>query len=97
LSAITTDYIHKASRFTKLGVAGISVGIFSGLFILIHLQGQGIIMTLRRIWSIEPYKSTGDYELSYDYYEDDKPVIVRTSCTPKTRESFIEDIFMYPF
>lgn len=37
---------------------------------MIHLRGQGLVMTIRRIWSIKPYKSIGDFEVDYDYLED---------------------------
>jgi hypothetical protein len=37
---------------------------------MIHLRGQGLILCIRRIWSIEPYKSPGDFEAEYDYLED---------------------------
>jgi hypothetical protein len=37
---------------------------------MIHLRGQGLVMTIRRIWSIEPYKDVGDFDFSYDHLED---------------------------
>lgn len=37
---------------------------------MIHLRGQGLVMTIRRIWSIEPFKNVGDFAVDYDYSED---------------------------
>jgi hypothetical protein len=54
--SITTDYIHKAPRFRKFVVRSFSTVVFCGLFFMVHLRGQGIIMTIRHIWSIEPPK-----------------------------------------
>ena len=59
--SITTDYIHKAPRLRKFLVRCFSATIFFGLFFMIHLRGQGLVMTIRRIWAIEPPKK--------NYYE----------------------------
>jgi hypothetical protein len=37
---------------------------------MINLRGQGLVMTIRKIWSIKPYKQQTYYDLEYDYDED---------------------------
>lgn len=70
MSSITVDYIRKFPRMRKLGVGCLSLLVLFSLMFMIHLRGQSLVLTLRRIWNIKPYKSIGDYEVEYDYLED---------------------------
>lgn len=77
LICIKMDYVSQR-LFGKIGPILASGGIhlfsalvFLGLLFLIHLRGQGIVMTIRKLWAIEPYEEF-DYEyLNVHEYEED--------------------------
>jgi hypothetical protein len=74
------------------------VTVLFGLLFMIHLRGQGLVMTLRRIWSIEAYKDVGDFEVGYDYLEDfeetaAKVVAVKDEIASSNLYFDFEDIF----
>lgn len=70
MSSIAIDYVRKFPRLRKLGVGCLSLLVLFSLMFMIHLRGQSLVLSLRRIWAIKPYKSIGDYEVAYDYLED---------------------------
>lgn len=70
MSSIAIDYVRKFPRMRKLGVGCLSLLVLFSLMFMIHLRGQSLVLSLRRIWAIKPYKSIGDFEVEYDYLED---------------------------
>lgn len=64
------DYVKKFPRVAKIGVFGLSAATLAGLMFMIHLRGQGLVLTLRRVWAIEPFKERDGFDMGYEYMED---------------------------
>jgi hypothetical protein len=57
-----------------------SVAVLLGLLHHIHIQGNGIVMTVKKIWSIEPYKES-------DLDDESESVM--------SKDSYIESVIKY--